>query len=42
MVIDSHMHINSSVLKNTREYIDEINNNPNIESVINVGLNIDT
>lgn len=42
MTIDSHMHINSIVLKNTREYIDEINNNPNIESVINVGLNIDT
>lgn len=42
MAIDSHMHINSMVLKNTKKYIDEINNNSNIESVINVGLNIDT
>lgn len=39
MVIDSHMHINSTVLNNTQEYIDDINSNSNIESVINVGLN---
>lgn len=36
------MHINSKVLDNTKEYIDDINNNLNIESVINVGLNIAT
>ena len=42
MAIDSHMHINSIVLKDTNQYINEINNNPNIESVINIGLNIDT
>lgn len=42
MAIDSHMHINSIVLKDTNQYINEINNNKNIESVINVGLNIDT
>lgn len=42
MIIDSHMHINGMVLKNTKKYIDEINNNHDIESVINVGLNIDT
>lgn len=42
MAIDSHMHINSIVLKNAREYIDEINDNPDIESVINIGINIDT
>lgn len=42
MAIDSHMHINGMVLKNTKKYIDEINNNHNIENVINVGLNIDT
>ena len=42
MAIDSHMHINSIVLKDTSQYINEINNNKNIESVINVGLNIDT
>lgn len=42
MSIDSHMHINSTILESTQEYIDEVNNNPSIESVINVGLNIDT
>lgn len=44
MSIDSHMHINSIVLENARtsEYINEIIHNPDIESVINVGLNIDT
>ena len=42
MAIDSHMHINSIVLKNTLEYINQIIDNADIESVINVGLNIDT
>ena len=42
MAIDSHMHINSIVLKNTLDYINEIIDNADIESVINVGLNIDT
>ncbi|MGM9877530.1 MAG: TatD family hydrolase, partial [Bacilli bacterium] len=42
MAIDSHMHINRMVLKNTKKYIDEINSNHNIDSVINVGLDIDT
>ena len=42
MVIDSHMHINSVVLDNLQDYIDDINCNPNIESVINVGLDIFT
>ena len=42
MAIDSHMHINSVVLDNNQLYIDDINKNPNIESVINVGLNIKT
>ncbi len=42
MVIDSHMHINSAVLDNLQDYIDDINCNPNIESVINVGLDIST
>lgn len=42
MAIDSHMHINSLVLKNKQKYINEIIYNPNIESVINIGLNIET
>ena len=42
MAIDSHMHINSIVLKNTLDYINEIIDNDDIESVINVGLDIDT
>ncbi|OLA93513.1 MAG: hypothetical protein BHW64_06595 [Candidatus Melainabacteria bacterium LEY3_CP_29_8] len=44
MVIDSHMHINSIVLEKVKisEYINEIINNHDIKSVINVGLNIDT
>ncbi len=32
MAIDSHMHINSLVLENTQEHIDNINNNHNIVS----------
>lgn len=42
MIIDSHMHINSSILNNPQDYINKINKNPNIESVINVALNIET
>ena len=42
MAIDSHMHINSLVLNNRQKYINEIIYNPNIESVINIGLNIET
>lgn len=42
MAIDSHIHINNMVLKNLQKYIAEINNNHNIKSVINVGLNIET
>lgn len=42
MIIDSHMHINSVILKNTKKYIKDINEACNIEKVINVGLNIET
>ena len=42
MAIDSHIHINSLVLNNIQRYIDEIIYNPSIESVINIGLNIET
>ena len=42
MAIDSHMHINSIVLKDMQEYIEDINKNHSIKSVINVGLNIET
>ena len=42
MVIDSHLHINSKVISNIYESVNKINNNKNIESVINVGLDIDT
>lgn len=40
MAIDSHMHINSIVLNDEKKYIDFINNNSAIESVINVGLDL--
>ncbi len=40
MAIDSHMHINSIVLNDEKKYIDLINNNSAIESVINVGLDL--
>ena len=40
MTIDSHMHINSIVLNDEKKYIDFINNNADIESVINVGLDL--
>ncbi len=39
MIIDSHMHINSIVLDDKTKYINAINKNFAIESVINVGLN---
>lgn len=42
MIIDSHMHINSKVLDDTKSYINLINNNDDIFCVINVGLDIDT
>lgn len=42
MVIDSHVHVNSKIIDNVEEAINSINNNDNIESVINVGLNIET
>lgn len=42
MVIDSHMHINSKVIDDVQNSINKINNNKNIESVINVGLSIET
>ena len=42
MAIDSHMHINSVILKYNKEYIEDINKNHNIKSVINVGLNIES
>lgn len=40
MVIDSHMHINSQVLENKVRFIQAINNNPLIDKVINVGLDL--
>ncbi len=40
MAIDSHMHINSIILNDEKKYIDFINNNSDIESVINVGLDL--
>ena len=42
MAIDSHMHINSKVLNDQNEVINQINKDPNLESVINIGLDIDT
>lgn len=42
MIIDSHMHINSSVINDKKAAIQKINDNSRIESVINVGLNIKT
>lgn len=42
MAIDSHMHINTSILENIPQSILSINQDCNIESVINVGLNIET
>ena len=42
MIIDSHAHINSKVISNVENSINKINNNKNIESIINVGLDIET
>lgn len=42
MIIDSHVHVNSKVIDNVEKTIQKINSNQNIESVINVGLNIET
>lgn len=42
MAIDSHMHINKKILENEQKYIDNINSNPAISSVLNVGLDIET
>lgn len=42
MAIDSHMHLNSSVLENVQKHIEDINKNQTIRNVINVGLNIKT
>lgn len=42
MAIDSHMHINTSVLENVETYIEGINKNCSVKSVVNVGLNIET
>lgn len=40
MVIDSHIHVNSQVLENKDRFIQAINNNPLIDKVINVGLDL--
>lgn len=44
MAIDSHMHINNIVLsyREQQEEITSINNNSKLETVINVGMNIET
>lgn len=42
MAIDSHMHINSQIINDFKEEVKLINNNPYINSVINVGLNYRT
>lgn len=42
MAIDSHMHVNTSVLENVPDCIEDINKNVMIKGVINVGLNIAT
>lgn len=42
MAIDSHMHVNSKVIDNVKSTIKRINDDKNIESVINVGLDIET
>lgn len=42
MIIDSHVHVNSKVIDNVEDTINKINNDYNIESVINVGLDIET
>lgn len=42
MVIDSHVHINSKIIKDVDYSIKQICNNESIESVINIGLDIET
>ncbi len=42
MAIDSHIHVNHEVLKNPSIEIERINTNPNLEKVINIGLDIKT
>lgn len=42
MAIDSHMHINSVILKDLKREIKLVENDPNLEKVINVGLNYKT
>lgn len=42
MAIDSHMHINRLYVKNCEAAIKNININPKIEKVINVGICVDT
>ena len=42
MVIDSHVHVNSKVIDNVEEVINRINSNDRVDSVINIGLNIET
>lgn len=42
MAIDSHMHINSLLIKGTDLSIDKINNSSLFDAVINVGMNVET
>lgn len=42
MIIDSHLHINSKVIQDKQQAIKKVNDDTNIESVINVGLDIET
>lgn len=42
MAIDSHLHINSMMIKNVKEEIKRVNDNTDLESVINVGVNLST
>lgn len=42
MAIDTHTHINSTVVPNVLKSIMEINNDPYLQKVINVGLDLDT
>lgn len=41
-LIDSHIHTNHLVLPNCDQVIQEINDNPSLYAVINVGMNIET
>lgn len=42
MAIDSHLHINSMMVKDVEDEIKRVNDNQNIEAVVNVGVNIAT